>query len=67
MKRIAIVVVFATGIVAVPAVLAADAGDGKGGDSPYADAHLVPSPLGTLYGPVRAGPSSSTSYGYVTR
>jgi len=51
----------------VPAVLAADAGDGNGGDSPYADAHLVPSPLGTLYGPVRAGPPSSTSYGYVTR
>src|SRR4029078_8528821 len=57
----------ATGVVAVPAVLAADAGDGQGGDSPYADAHLVASPLGTLYGPVRAGPPSSTSYGYVTR
>jgi hypothetical protein len=67
MKRIAIVVAFAASVVAVPAVLAADAGDGKGGDNPYADAHLVPSPLGTLYGPVRAGPPSSTSYGYVTR
>ena len=67
MKRIAIVVAAVTGVVAVPAVLAADAGEGQQGNSPYADAHLVKSPLGPLYGPVKAGPPSSTSYGYVTR
>ena len=67
MKRIAIVAAVVTGIVAVPAVLAADGGNAQQGDSPYADAHLVRSPLGPLYGPVKAGPPSSTSYGYVTR
>ena len=67
MKRIAVIVSVVTGAVAVPAVVAAAAGDGQGGDSPYENAHLVRSPLGTLYGPVRAGPPSSTSYGYVTR
>ena len=64
MKRIAVIVAVVTGAVAVPAVVAAA---GQGGDSPYENAHLVRSPLGTLYGPVRAGPPSSTSYGYVTR
>jgi hypothetical protein len=67
MKRIAVIVAVVTGAVAVPAVVAAAAGDGQGGDSPYENAHLVRSPLGTLYGPVQAGPPSSTSYGYVTR
>jgi hypothetical protein len=67
MKRILIVAVIATGVAAAPAVLAADAGSGQGTDDPYANAHLVDSPLGTLYGPVHAGPASSTSYGYVSR
>ena len=66
MKRIAIVAVLATSIVAVPAVVAADS-TGGASDSPYAQAHNVGSPLGPLYGPVRAGPDSSTSYGYIAR
>jgi hypothetical protein len=67
MKRIVIVGALVVGIAAAPAVLAADTGSGQGADSPYADAHAVDSPLGTLYGPVHAGPPSSTSYGYVSR
>jgi hypothetical protein len=67
MKRIVIVAAVVTGIAAAPAVLAADAGSRQGSDDPYANAHLVDSPLGTLYGPVHAGPPSSTSYGYVSR
>jgi hypothetical protein len=67
MKRIAILVAFVAGVVAVPVVLAADAGSGQDTDSPYANAHVVGSQLGPLYGPVRAGPPSSTSYGYVSR
>lgn len=66
MKRIVIVAALVTGIAAAPAVLAADAGS-QSTDNPYADAHLVDSPLGMLYGPVHAGPPSSTSYGYVSR
>jgi len=66
MKRIVIVAALVTGIAAAPAVLAADAGS-QGADNPYVDAHLVDSPLGTLYGPVHAGPPSSTSYGYISR
>jgi hypothetical protein len=66
MKRIATLAAVVVGIAAAPAVLAADAGSG-GADSPYAKAHLVDSPLGTLYGPVQAGPPSSTSYGYISR
>ena len=66
MKRIAIMAAVVIGVVAAPAVLAADAGSGAA-DNPYAKAHLVDSPLGTLYGPVQAGPSSSTSYGYIAR
>ena len=65
MKRIAMLAAVVVGVVAAPAVLAADAGSGA--DSPYAKAHLVDSPLGTLYGPVQAGPPSSTSYGYLAR
>jgi hypothetical protein len=67
MKRIAIVAAVVTGVVASPAVLAADAGSGQSADNPYAKAHAVDSPLGPLYGPVQAGPSSSTSYGYISR
>ena len=67
MKRIVIVATIVTGIAAAPAVLAADAGSGQGADNPYADAHMVDSPLGTLYGPVHAGPPSASSYGYVSR
>jgi hypothetical protein len=67
MKRIVIVAVIVTGVAAAPAVLAADAGSGQGADNPYANAHLVDSSLGTLYGPVHAGPASSTSYGYISR
>ena len=66
MKRIAMLTTVVIGIVAAPAVLAADSGSG-GADSPYADARFVGSPLGTLYGPVQAGPPSSTSYGYMPR
>ena len=51
MKRIAIMTAVVIGVVAAPAVLAADAGSGAA-DNPYAKAHLVGSPLGTLYGPV---------------
>lgn len=67
MKRIVIAAAIVIGIAAAPTVLAADAGSGQGKDNPYADAHLVDSPLGTLYGPVHAGPPSSSSYGYVSR
>ena len=67
MKRIAILVAVVVGVVGAPAVVAADAGGGQGSDDPYARAHLVDSPLGTLYGPVQAGPPSSTSYGYIVR
>lgn len=67
MKRIAALAAVVIGVVTAPAVLAADAGGGGGADSPYAQAQLVDSPLGTLYGPVQAGPSSSTSYGYIAR
>jgi len=67
MKRIVIVAALVTGVAAAPAVLAADTGSGQGADNPYANAHAVDSPLGTLYGPVHAGPPSSTSYGYVSR
>ena len=67
MKRIVIVAALVTGIAAAPAVLAADTGSGQGADNPYANAHMVDSSLGTLYGPVHAGPPSSTSYGYVSR
>ena len=67
MKRIVIVAAVLTGIAAAPAVLAADAGSGQRSDDPYADAHLIDSPLGVLYGPVHAGPPSSTSYGYISR
>ena len=67
MKRIVIVAALVTGIAAAPAVLAADAGSAQDADNPYADAHAVDSPLGTLYGPVHAGPPSSTSYGYLSR
>jgi hypothetical protein len=67
MKRIMIVAAVAAGVVAAPAVLAADAGSGQDADNPYANAHAVESPLGPLYGPVRAGPSDSTSYGYLAR
>ena len=66
MKRIAVLAAAVVGVVAAPAVLAADAGSGAS-DSPYAKAQLVDSPLGTLFGPVQAGPPSSTSYGYVAR
>lgn len=69
MKRIAIVAVVVTGVVAVPAVVAADSGgQARGAETdPYGEAHNVDSPLGALYGPVRAGPPSSTSYGYITK
>ena len=67
MKRIAVVAVFVTCIVAVPTVVAADSGGKASGADPYAQAHNVRSPLGPLYGPVQAGPPSSTSYGYITR
>ena len=67
MKRYVILAAIVTGIAAAPAVLAADAGTGQGGNNPYADAHLVDSPLGMLYGPVHAGPPSSSSYGYISR
>ncbi len=68
MKRIAIAAVLAAGVVAVPAVVAADSsGQAPADDGPYAQAHNVRSPLGPLYGPVKAGPPSSTSYGYLTR
>ena len=68
MKRIVIVAAIVTGIAAAPAVLAADAGSGQGTDSPYAE--RPPASIrrsGTLYGPVHAGPPSSSSYGYVSR
>jgi hypothetical protein len=64
MKRIAIVAVLVAGVVGAPAVVAADSGGG-GADGPYAQARNVDSQLGALYGPVRAGDSSSTSYGYL--
>lgn len=67
MKRMVILAALVIGIAAAPAVLAADSGNGQGSDSPYADAHLVDSQLGMLYGPVHAGPPSSSSYGYITR
>jgi hypothetical protein len=67
MKRILIVAAIVTGIAAAPAVLAADAGSGQRADDPYANAHAVDSPLGSLYGPVHAGPPSSSSYGFVSR
>ncbi|HEY7178417.1 MAG TPA: hypothetical protein VH305_04515 [Gaiella sp.] len=67
MKRIVIVAVLAAGVVAAPAVLAADGGSGQNADDPYVNAHAIDSPLGPLYGPVRAGPSDSTSYGYLAR
>lgn len=67
MKRTAILATLVIGIAAAPAVLTADAGTGQGPDGPYADAHLVDSQLGMLYGPVHAGPPSSSSYGYVPR
>jgi hypothetical protein len=67
MKRMVILAALVIGAAAAPAVLAADAGSGQGSDSPYADAHLVDSSLGMLYGPVHAGPPSSSSYGYITR
>ncbi len=67
MKRIVIAAALVIGIAAAPAVLAADEGNGQGTDNPYANAHWVDSPLGTLYGPVHAGPPSSSSYGYVSR
>ncbi len=66
MRRMAIVAVLVGAAVGVPAVVAADSGGG-GADDPYAQAHNVRSPLGPLYGPVRAGDDSSTSYGYVAR
>jgi len=66
MKRIAILAALVIGVVAAPAVLAADAGS-EGADNPYENAHVVDSPFGTLYGPVHAGPASSTSYGYISR
>jgi hypothetical protein len=66
MKRIAIVAVLAAGVVGAPAVLAADSGGGAV-TGPYAQARNVDSQLGTLYGPVRAGDSSSTSYGYLSK
>ncbi len=65
MKRIAIAAVTVTSIVAVPVVVAADSGGQANG--PYAGAHNVSSPLGPLYGPVKAGPPSSTSYGYIAK
>ena len=65
-KRIAILAVVATGVVAVPAVVAADSA-GQASTNPYAQAHNVDSSLGPLYGPVRAGDDSSTSYGYLAR
>jgi len=64
LKRLAIVAVLVAGVVGAPAVVAADSGGG-GATGPYAHAGTVDSPLGTLYGPVRAGDSSSTSYGYL--
>lgn len=69
MKRIAIVVAAVTGIVAVPTVLAAgDSGAGSSaGTDAYELAHTVRSPIGPLYGPVQAGPPSSSSYGYLTK
>jgi hypothetical protein len=67
MKRMAVVAVFVAGIVAAPAVVAADSGGKASGADPYAQAHHVSSPLGPLYGPVQAGPPSSASYGYITR
>jgi hypothetical protein len=67
MKRIAMLTAVVVGVAAAPGVLAADAGKSQGADGPYATAHLVDSPLGTLYGPVQAGPPSSTSYGYISR
>jgi hypothetical protein len=67
MKSIMILAALVIGIAAAPAVLAADTGSGQGSDSPYADAHLVDSSLGMLYGPVQAGPPSSSSYGYIPR
>jgi hypothetical protein len=66
MKRIAIAAVAVASIVAVPVVVAADSG-GQANDGPYAGAHNVSSPLGPLYGPVKAGPQSSTSYGYIAK
>ncbi|HEY1315907.1 MAG TPA: hypothetical protein VGF10_01680 [Gaiella sp.] len=67
MKRMVILAAIVTGIAAAPAVLAADAGTGQGADNPYANARLVDSPFGVLYGPVHAGPPSSASYGYIPR
>jgi hypothetical protein len=65
MKRIAIVAVLVAGVIGAPAVFAADSGGGATG--PYAQARNVDSQLGALYGPVRAGDSSSTSYGYFSK
>jgi hypothetical protein len=65
MKRITIVVACAAVAVGAPALVAADSGGGDNG--PYDQAHTIQSPLGPLYGPVKAGADASTSYGYLSR
>jgi hypothetical protein len=63
MKRVAVIIGCVIAVVATPAVVAASQSDREpSGVDIYQRAHTWSSPLGQLYGPVKAGPSS---YGFL--
>jgi hypothetical protein len=62
MKRF---MVAAATIAAVAA--ATGAASSGGGNRPYEQARSWETPLGEVYGPVHAGPETSTSYGFVAK
>jgi len=52
----------------IAAVAAATAAASSGdGNRPYDQARSWETPLGDVYGPVHAGPETSTSYGFVAK
>jgi len=59
---------FMVAVTTIAAVAAATAAVSSGGASrPYDQARAWETPLGEVYGPVHAGPETSTSYGFVAK